>query len=88
MVYITELEILKDWSLLIGTFKKDLGFIGFFESLAKKPTKARPDAVYPQPNSNQQERTDATQHNDLLGGDQSYVNVSDMDVPNDNQAPS
>ena len=34
-VYITELDVLKDWSLLIGTYKKDLGFIGFFDSLSK-----------------------------------------------------
>ena len=37
MVYSNELEVLKDWCLLIGTYKKDLGFIGFFESLSKRP---------------------------------------------------
>ena len=49
MVYRTELDVLKDWALLIGTYKKDLGFIGFFESLGRKPNKVKPDAVLPHP---------------------------------------
>lgn len=90
MVYITELEVLKDWSLLIGTYKKDLGFIGFFESLAKYPStgKVRRDLIHPSPQQSQRQRTDISQTNDLLGGDQSYINVSDNDIPRDNQAPN
>lgn len=34
--FINELTTLEDWSYLIATYKKDLGFVGFFESLSKK----------------------------------------------------
>ena len=60
MVYRTELEVLKDWSLLIGTYKKDMGFIGFFESLSKKPNKVKPDAILPHPRPQARSHTDVT----------------------------
>ena len=60
MVYKTELDVLKDWSLLIGAYKKDLGFIGFFESLSRKPIKVKPDAILPHPRPNARSHTDVT----------------------------
>lgn len=29
--------MLEDWARLLGSYKKDLGFVGFFESLSIKP---------------------------------------------------
>jgi len=44
------LRILEDWGRLLGLYKKDLGFIGFFESLSIKPDKkASRQAVAPYP---------------------------------------
>ena len=44
-----ELQTLEDWARLIGTYKKDMGFVGFFESLSIKPDKTKSKtAIFPE----------------------------------------
>ena len=46
-IYIKELQSLQDWAELTGTYKKDLGCIGIFDSISKKPEKVKPGSVVP-----------------------------------------
>ena len=45
--YLAELLVLEDWSHLISTYKKELGFVGFFESLSKKQENVKKQSVAP-----------------------------------------
>ena len=41
------MTVIQDWARLIGIYKKDLGFIGFFESISVKDKKTSVRSVAP-----------------------------------------